>query len=59
MEPRAAVAVWAGEKLTVWAGSQRPFAINVDNLSLTRLDFYADAKVGHPWQVVAVNHPPR
>jgi broad specificity phosphatase PhoE len=34
-------------------------AINVDNLSLTRLDFFPDAKGGHAWQVVAVNHPPR
>jgi broad specificity phosphatase PhoE len=34
-------------------------AINVDNLSLTRLDFFADAKGGHPWQVIAVNQPPR
>jgi len=34
-------------------------AINVDNLSLTRLDFFAEATGGHPWQVVAVNHPPR
>ena len=34
-------------------------AINVDNLSLTRLDFFADATGGHPWQVVAVNQPPR
>jgi len=34
-------------------------AINIDNLSLTRLDFFAEATGGHPWQVVAVNHPPR
>ena len=31
MEPRAAVAHWeGGEKLTVWAGTQRPFGIRAD-----------------------------
>jgi isoquinoline 1-oxidoreductase len=27
LEPRAAVAEWFGEKLTVWTGSQRPFGV--------------------------------
>jgi len=27
MEPRAAVAEWSGDHLTVWAGTQRPFGI--------------------------------
>ncbi len=27
LEPRAAVAEWNGDKLTVWTGSQRPFAV--------------------------------
>ena len=27
MEPRAAVAEWAGDRVTVWAGTQRPFGI--------------------------------
>lgn len=27
LEPRAAVAQWAGRKLTVWTGTQRPFAV--------------------------------
>jgi CO/xanthine dehydrogenase Mo-binding subunit len=27
LEPRAAVAEWQGDKLTVWTGSQRPFAV--------------------------------
>ena len=27
LEPRAAVAEWDGDKVTVWTGSQRPFAI--------------------------------
>ena len=27
MEPRAAVAAWNGDNLTVWAGTQRPFGI--------------------------------
>lgn len=30
MEPRAAVASWDGDKLTVWAGSQRPFGIRTE-----------------------------
>src|ERR1035437_4303846 len=27
LEPRAAVAEWSGDKLTVWTGSQNPFAV--------------------------------
>ncbi len=27
LEPRAAVAVWEGSKLTVWTGTQRPFGV--------------------------------
>ena len=27
LEPRAAVAEWAGDKLTVWTGTQRPFGV--------------------------------
>jgi CO/xanthine dehydrogenase Mo-binding subunit len=27
LEPRAAVAEWSGEKLTIWTGSQRPFGV--------------------------------
>jgi isoquinoline 1-oxidoreductase len=27
LEPRAAVAEWAGDRVTVWTGSQRPFAV--------------------------------
>ncbi|HKX08006.1 MAG TPA: histidine phosphatase family protein [Stellaceae bacterium] len=34
-------------------------AINIDNLSLTRLDHWPESRGGHPWQVVAVNQPPR
>jgi nicotinate dehydrogenase subunit B len=30
LEPRAAVAEWTGEKLTVWTGTQRPFAVRDD-----------------------------
>lgn len=32
LEPRAAVAEWKGDKLTVWTGTQRPFAVR-DELS--------------------------
>ncbi|HET9199380.1 MAG TPA: molybdopterin cofactor-binding domain-containing protein [Dehalococcoidia bacterium] len=30
MEPRAAVAEWRGDQLTVWAGTQRPFGIRTE-----------------------------
>lgn len=30
MEPRAAVAQWEGDRLTVWAGTQRPFGIRAE-----------------------------
>ena len=30
MEPRAAVAMWEGDRLTVWAGTQRPFGIRTE-----------------------------
>jgi isoquinoline 1-oxidoreductase len=30
MEPRAAVATWDGDQLTVWAGTQRPFGIRTE-----------------------------
>lgn len=30
MEPRAAVAQWDGDQLTVWAGSQRPFGLRAE-----------------------------
>ncbi|HXA03740.1 MAG TPA: molybdopterin cofactor-binding domain-containing protein, partial [Bryobacteraceae bacterium] len=30
LEPRAAVAEWTGDKLTVWTGSQRPFGVRED-----------------------------
>jgi isoquinoline 1-oxidoreductase len=30
LEPRAAVAEWQGEKLTVWTGTQRPFGVRTE-----------------------------
>src|SRR5713226_2541819 len=30
LEPRAAVAEWNGEKLTVWTGTQRPFGVRTE-----------------------------
>ena len=30
LEPRAAVAEWNGEKLTVWVGTQRPFGVRTE-----------------------------
>src|SRR5207302_7986429 len=30
MEPRAAVATWEADRLTVWAGTQRPFGIRTE-----------------------------
>jgi len=37
MEPRAAVARWEGEKLTVWAGTQRPFGLRTELANHFRL----------------------
>jgi len=30
LEPRAAVALWRGNKMTVWTGTQRPFAVRAE-----------------------------
>ena len=38
MEPRAAVAAWEGDRLTVWAGTQRPFGLRQELASLFGLD---------------------
>lgn len=37
LEPRAAVAEWEGEKLTVWTGTQRPFAVRDELCSAFRI----------------------
>jgi nicotinate dehydrogenase subunit B len=37
LEPRAAVAQWANGKLTVWTGTQRPFAVRDDLVDAFRL----------------------
>ncbi|MGE5111757.1 MAG: xanthine dehydrogenase family protein molybdopterin-binding subunit, partial [Acidobacteriaceae bacterium] len=38
LEPRAAVAEWNGEKLTVWTGTQRPFAVRDELTDAFRID---------------------
>lgn len=38
MEPRAAVAAWSGDRLTVWAGSQRPFGVRDDLAKALQID---------------------
>lgn len=38
MEPRAAVAVWEGERLTVWAGTQRSFGLRQELAAIFRID---------------------
>ena len=38
LEPRAAVAEWNGEKLTVWTGTQRPFAVRDELADAFRID---------------------
>jgi isoquinoline 1-oxidoreductase len=38
MEPRAAVAQWNGDSLTVWAGTQRPFGIRQELAQLFEMD---------------------
>src|SRR6185436_9143267 len=37
MEPRAAVAEWNGDKLTVWTGTQRPFGVRSELASAFRI----------------------
>ncbi|HKM67530.1 MAG TPA: molybdopterin cofactor-binding domain-containing protein [Candidatus Acidoferrum sp.] len=37
LEPRAAVAQWTGGKLTVWMGTQRPFAVRDDLADVFRV----------------------
>jgi isoquinoline 1-oxidoreductase len=37
LEPRAAVAEWAEDKLTVWTGTQRPFGVRAELVSALRL----------------------
>lgn len=38
MEPRAAVAAWEGDRLTVWAGTQRPFGLRQELASIFGVD---------------------
>jgi isoquinoline 1-oxidoreductase len=44
MEPRAAVAEWDGDRLTVWAGGQRPFGLRTELAGLFRIP-EADVRV--------------
>ena len=37
LEPRAAVAEWNGDKLTVWTGTQRPFAVKDELAEVLRI----------------------
>jgi len=37
LEPRAAVAEWNGDKLTVWTGSQRPFGVKSELVEAFRI----------------------
>jgi len=37
LEPRAAVAEWEGEKLTVWTGTQRPFGVRSELATAFRM----------------------
>jgi isoquinoline 1-oxidoreductase len=37
LEPRAAVAEWEGDSLTVWAGSQRPFGVQAELMAAFEL----------------------
>lgn len=38
LEPRAAVAEWANEKLTVWTGTQRPFGVQEELAQVFKVD---------------------
>src|SRR5262249_34864719 len=37
LEPRAALAEWSGDKLTVWTGTQRPFGVREELASAFRI----------------------
>ena len=37
LEPRAAVAEWEGDKLTVWTGTQRPFGVRSELAEVFRI----------------------
>ncbi len=37
LEPRAAVAEWSGDRLTVWTGTQRPFAVKEELAQALRI----------------------
>jgi isoquinoline 1-oxidoreductase len=37
LEPRAAVAEWTGDKLTVWTGTQRPFGVRTELATAFRM----------------------
>lgn len=38
---------------------ERALAVNIDNLSMTRLDHVAGSGTGHAWRVVTINRRPR
>ncbi len=38
LEPRAAVAEWTGDKLTVWTGTQRPFGVRTELAEAFKID---------------------
>ena len=49
---RAAVA------LALDLAPEAALAVSIDNLSLTRIEYFPEARANHRWRVAAINHPP-
>jgi len=45
--------------LALGLSPEAALAFSVDNLSLTRLEHFADRGAAHGWRIAAVNHPPQ
>ena len=44
--------------LALQLAPEAALAISIDNLSLTRIEYFPGAQVAHPWRVTLVNQPP-
>ena len=51
LEPRAAVAEWNGDKLTVWTGTQRPFGVRDELAEAFRIPARESASSCPTWAV--------
>ena len=44
--------------LALQLAPEAALAVSIDNLSLTRIEYFPGAQVAHPWRVTLVNQPP-